>query len=285
LEIKVLDNLWQISVFGLKSELQQLENSFQDSLEPPLSLSLFEDDLPIWRLEIIVDQQPIVSMWEGLADNIKIELLPSKNWVLESLRFLTPVIAGRFYVHGSHDEPSIVKDKISICIPANIAFGTGHHETTFGCLLELDKMLGDGLSFSNVVDLGSGAGILAIAAAKTLNANIIATDIDPETIPVAKKNADDNTVGKKIKFLLADGVNHKSLRKNNYDLVFANILAMPLIEMAEGICNLLAENGYLVLAGLLNEQAEAVASAYISHGMKIIRSQVIGEWTILVLQN
>ncbi|MBL4618094.1 MAG: 50S ribosomal protein L11 methyltransferase [Robiginitomaculum sp.] len=280
-----MDNLWQISALGSKAELQHLESSLQDNLQPPLSFSLFEDDLPIWRLEIIVDQQPIYAEWNDLADNIKIELLPSKNWVLESLRFLTPVIAGRFYVHGSHDEPSSAKDKISICIPANIAFGTGHHETTSGCLLELDKMLGDGLNFDNVVDLGSGAGILAIAAAKTLNANIIATDIDPETIPVAQDNANNNSVGDKIEFVIADGVNHRSLPTNSHDLVFANILAMPLIEMAEGISSLLTTNGYLILAGLLNEQAEAVASAYQKHNMKIIRSQIIGEWTILVLQN
>ena len=280
-----MDNLWQISLFGAKPELQQIESSLQDSLQPPLSFSLFEDDLPIWRLEVIVDQQPIAAEWQGLADDAKIEKLPAKNWVLESLRFLTPVIAGRFYVHGSHDEPSSAKDKISICIPANIAFGTGHHETTSGCLLEFDQMLQDGLSFSNVIDLGSGAGILAIAAAKTLTAKIIATDIDPETIPVAEGNAINNDVAGKIEFIIADGVDHKSLQAGVHDLVFANILAMPLIEMAEGISNLLAPGGYLILAGLLNEQAEAVASAYKKHNMKIIRSRIIGDWTILVLQN
>ncbi|MCF6293275.1 MAG: 50S ribosomal protein L11 methyltransferase [Robiginitomaculum sp.] len=280
-----MGNLWQISLFGTKSELQQIENSLQDSLPPPLSFSLFEDDLPIWRLEIIVDQQPIASEWRDLADNIKIEKLPAKNWVLESLRFLTPVIAGRFYVHGSHDEPSLARDKVSVCIPANIAFGTGHHETTSGCLLEFDQMLRDGLSFSNIIDLGSGAGILAIAAAKTLNAKIIATDIDPETIPVAEGNALSNDVVGKIEFIIADGVDHKSLQAGVHDLVFANILAMPLIEMAEGISNLLASSGYLILAGLLNEQAEAVASTYKKHDMKIIRSRimVVGQFEILFL--
>lgn len=276
-------DLWQISILGEKPELVAVEKQLEASLEPPLSFSLFEDDLPLWRLEIIVDQQPDPTHWKGCGENAKIEKLASKNWVIESLRYLTPVEAGRFYVHGSHDQPALDASKTSICIPAGMAFGTGHHETTSGCLLELDQMLSQGERFSQIADLGTGAGILAIAAARTLPAQIIASDIDPEAILVAKQNAQENSADS-ITFLLADGVDHSMLKPGGFDLVFANILAGPLIAMAAGISALLAPSGQLILAGLLHEQAEAVASAYLGQGLKIIRSRQLGDWAILVAQ-
>jgi len=281
-----LTDLWQIKIIGTKSQLEEIEAGLETYIIAPLSLSLFEDTLPAWRLEIVVDQEPDNGFISGLGAGVAVEIikLPVKNWVLESLRFLTPVLAGRFYIHGSHDQPKITDDAISICIPAGLAFGTGHHETTKGCLLEFDQILGEGAKFQQILDLGTGAGILAIAAAKAQNAPVLATDIDGEAVDVAKANIVENQVGTQIDLLVADGVNHPALQDTQFDLIFANILAGPLIEMAASLVPLLAKNGQLILAGLLHEQAQAVGTAYADQGLKMVRSRELGDWTILRYQ-
>jgi ribosomal protein L11 methyltransferase len=280
------ENLWQIAITAQKPVLEDIEQQQQDGLNPPLSLSLFEDELPLWRLELVMDSEPGSAMLEMLQRphaQVKIEKLADKNWVMESLRFLTPVHAGRFFVHGSHDDAPDNDATIPICIPAGMAFGTGHHETTSGCLLEYDQMLCDGEQFTNIVDVGTGAGILAIAAAKTSQAAILATDIDPIAIDVAIDNAHANEQASDIQFLVIDGVDPAKMPTGNYDLVFANILAGPLIDMAAEIAALLQPKGRLILAGLLNEQANQVETAYVERGLEMIRSRQLGDWTILVL--
>lgn len=280
-------DLWQVAIVGPKDELLLIEDIVQDFAEPPLSLSLFDDELPNWRLQMVMEGKP-QNQWlramqvpDGLQ--IKAQRLQDKNWVTESLRFLTSVRAGRFFIHGSHEVASRNPDDVSICIPAGMAFGTGHHETTSGCLLELDHWLQRGCQTSHVLDLGTGAGILAIAAAKTMTAEILATDIDPEAVKVSIANAQVNEVTSRIKFIEADGVAHSELQSVKFDLIFANILAAPLIEMATGISALLTSGGTLILAGLLTTQAEAVTSAYTHSGLKLTRSQDLGEWSILTM--
>ncbi|VAV87615.1 Ribosomal protein L11 methyltransferase, partial [hydrothermal vent metagenome] len=231
----MVDELWQITVVGQKSALITMEQELENLAVPPLSLSLFEDILPAWRLEIIMTYEPAATLLEALQTRPEVQVtcnkLPDKNWVMESLRFLTPVRAGRFFVHGAHDAPRA--EAVSVCIPAGMAFGTGHHETTRGCLLEFDRLLENGMTFAQVLDLGTGAGILAIAAAKTLQANILATDIDDEAITVAQQNQSANNLPKPVSWLVADGTHHPDIKPGLYDLVFANILAAPLIEMAQ----------------------------------------------------
>ncbi len=281
-----MSELWQVAIVGPKSDLLDIENHLQGLVEPPLSFSLFDDELPDWRLQIIFAQQPAKQINDlDITDHLRVDIkqLPEKNWVTESLRYLTYVRAGRFYIHGSHEEASDQLKDVCICIPAGMAFGTGHHETTSGCLIELDKLLLAGIVPSRVLDLGTGAGILAIAAAMTLPANIIATDIDPEAIEVARNNVQINGVQNKIELIIADGVEHPALQPGRFDLVFANILAAPLIDMASGISSLLAPGGTLILAGLLETQAEAVTSAYIDSGLQLLRLQHRGEWAVLTM--
>ncbi len=282
-----MDKLWQITCWGSKTELCTIETDLENASDPPLSFSLFEDELPRWRLEIVTENKPDAHWLHPLQTHANIVVqsakLPDKNWVLESLRFLTPIEAGRFYIHGDHDLASDKTGTLCVCIPAGTAFGTGHHETTYGCLLDFDDMLTAGETFNNVLDLGTGAGILALAAAKALpHAAILATDIDPEAIFVAKRNAATNAQETRIDWQIFDGIDPSSMKANGFDLIFANILAAPLIQMADEIIPLLQRKGRLILAGLLDEQTGQVEAAYTNAGGTLVGSRQLGDWRILV---
>lgn len=191
--------------------------------------------------------------------------------------------AGRFVVHGSHDADRLPDGKVALLVEASMAFGTGHHGTTLGCLLALDRLLEEGAR-GPVLDLGCGTAVLAMAAARTMGGTVIASDIDAVAVEVARANVAAGGLEGAVECLEADGADHPRIAEAApYGLVFANILMPPLLALAPEIARLLAGDGRAVLSGLLNEQADAVAARYAEAGLPERRREVIGDWTTLTL--
>jgi ribosomal protein L11 methyltransferase len=193
---------------------------------------------------------------------------------------LKPVCAGRFFIYGAHDRARVPPNAIAIEIEAALAFGTGHHGTTRGCLLAFDRLLRRARP-ERVLDVGTGTGILAIAAGRALRRRVQATDIDPVALCAAKANATANRAAAHIELSLASNAGRRSGR---YDLIFANILASPLIRMSAGLAGMLDRRGTLILSGLLADQSAAVASAYRRQGLVLERRIQLDEWTTLTMR-
>src|SRR5580700_10846256 len=211
--------------------------------------------------------------------------MEAADWVRQSLAELAPVEAGRFVVHGAHDRARIPLNRIGIEIEAALAFGTGHHGTTRGCLLALDslcKLLGGGKAPQRILDLGTGSGVLAIAAARALRQPVLATDIDGVAVRAARANAALNRAGSFVEVIKADGVTAPKLRdRAPYDLVLANILLRPLQRLAAPLMRLTAPGAHVILSGLLASQANAAIAAY--RGLALERRIDLDGWTTLVL--
>lgn len=210
------------------------------------------------------------------------EKMPDEDWVRLSLQGLKPVEAGRFTLFGAHDRDAVADGQIGIEIEAGPAFGTGHHGTTRGCLMAFSDMLDAGEMPATVFDLGCGTAVLAIAAAKALpEAAILASDVDPEAVEESAENCRKNgTPG--IDCFVADGLDHPKIAGRRFDLIFANILAGPLIGLASGIAGALAPGGKVILSGLLTEQEAKVRQAYEAAGLTITRREPIEGWETLV---
>ncbi len=221
---------------------------------------------------------------EAIAKTISFDTIEAKDWVKASLEHLVPVPAGRFVVHGGHDRARVPANKLGIEIEAALAFGTGHHGTTRGCLLLLDHVL-KARPPSRVLDLGTGTGVLAIAAAKALHRPILASDIDAPSVAVARENARLNGVGPLVQVLRATGFGAPAFTTNGpFDLVLANILANPLRQLAGPMSGHLARGAQVILSGLLNHQAPAVIAAYRARGLVPVRHLKIEGWSSLLLQ-
>jgi ribosomal protein L11 methyltransferase len=248
---------------------------------------------------------------DGAAQRLVLETVAARDWVAASLAGLKPVAAGRFLVHGAHDRARVRPHRIGIEIEAALAFGTGHHGTTRGCLLALDAWLkrrharpapslppGSALSRRpgqalprkrqtgrpRVLDIGTGTGVLAIAAAKALRTQVIASDIDPRAVAVARANARANAAGALVEVAHAGGLTARSLRERGpFDLVLANILLPPLRRLAAPIARVLAPGGRVILSGLLIPQAAAAIAAYRMQGLELAASIPLDEWITLVL--
>ncbi len=215
---------------------------------------------------------------------LRFERIAAKDWVGESLAGLKPVTAGRFIVHGAHDRGGVPLNRIGIEIEAALAFGTGHHGTTRGCLFALDHICKlRGQAPRRILDVGTGTGVLAIAAARALRHGVLATDIDVGPVRVARENARLNRAGNFITFMHADGVTAPAIHtRAPFDLIFANILLMPLQRLAAPLREILAPGGRIVLSGLLNSQANAALSAY--RPLALERRIELDGWTTLVLR-
>jgi ribosomal protein L11 methyltransferase len=211
--------------------------------------------------------------------------LPEVDWVAHVRRELSPVDAGRFFVFGSHDADRVPAGRVPLQVEATVAFGTGHHGTTLGCLLAFDRLLAEGWTPGKVADIGCGTAVLAMAAAATLpGALVVASDIDRVAVDVAEANVAINGLQGRIECLEAAGLDHPRLRAAApFDLIFANILKGPLIELAPSIADHLATGGRTILSGLLVVQAEAVVSAYVAAGLRLQNRGDLGEWSTLVL--
>ena len=219
-----------------------------------------------------------------------IEQLGEADWVTMSQAGLQPIRAGRFYVHTPMYRGTVPPRTVSFEVDAGLAFGTGQHATTSGCLAELDSIEREGVRFDNIADIGTGTGLLAFAAlALWPEARCIATDIDPVAIEVARDNAAINNVklghGRgELLFAAADGIDSPMLAaRAPFDLIIANILARPLIDLAGDFAHALAPGGRILLSGLLDTQADAVTQAYEAEGLAL-RSRSSPEWPVLVLQ-
>ena len=214
-----------------------------------------------------------------------VEDVPDLNWVAISQAALPPVAAGRFVVHGSHDRGRVARGPTTILIDAGEAFGTAHHATTLGCLLAIDRLTRSE-AFDTVLDLGCGSGVLAIAIAKALpGADIIATDMDVQSVKVAAENMRVNGVANRIATAVATGVAHPWLRQSPpFGLVVANILAGPLIRLAPALARTVARSGTLLLSGILIPQAPQVIAAYRASGFQLERHDRIVGWSTLTLR-
>ena len=219
------------------------------------------------------------------ANGIVFDIVEAKDWVKASLEDLVPVRAGRFVVHGQHDRDRIAPNKLGIEIEAALAFGTGHHGTTRGCLLLLDHVL-KAWRPRRVLDLGTGTGVLAIAAAKALHARILASDIDPLSVRVARENARLNQTGHLIEMIHATGFAAPEFaQRGPFDLVLANILANPLRQLATPMARHLAPSALVILSGLLTHQAASVIAAYRDRGLVPVRHLRIDGWSSLLLRH
>jgi ribosomal protein L11 methyltransferase len=257
-----------------------------------------------WSLALHFREQPNESAVRALiASSIKgatvpalqFETLAATDWVRESR--LAPVEAGRFIVHGAHDRARVPVNRIGIEIEAGLAFGTGHHGSTRGCLLALDRIAkrwskrrrprsrhtGGGRA-ARILDIGTGSGVLAIAAAKAFKRPVLASDIDRRAVRTARGNMHLNGVGGCIRVLQADGLpRHRFFRSAPFALILANILLDPLRELATPMASLAAHNGLVVLSGLLNAQAAAAIASYRARGFVFVHRITLAGWSTLVL--
>ncbi|NJM51615.1 MAG: 50S ribosomal protein L11 methyltransferase [Sphingomonadales bacterium] len=216
--------------------------------------------------------------------------LPDEDWLMLSQKGLKPVQAGRFFIHSAEYQNTVPDGCTPFIIPASQAFGTGGHETTSGCLIMLDRLKRQGRHYNHIADIGTGTGLLAFAAQHLWpHAYITASDIDPVSIEVTAGNAALNNlpVGQemgRIALCAAMGTDHEMIqRRSPYDLIIANILAGPLIELAPSFADIICEGGSLILAGLLDQQASAIVRSYRRQGFHLIQRQDKGDWPCLHL--
>jgi len=274
-----------------------------------VAASAFEQPDGHWSLALHFSQHPDETAVRALiasvagtaaADMLVFETLSPTDWVRKSLEGLTPVEAGRFVVHGAHHRTGVGANRVGIQIEAALAFGTGHHGTTRGCLLALDAFLkarprrrkAPGSPAlrrmagrkARVLDIGTGTGVLAIAAARTLRQPVLASDIDPRAVVIARENTRINRAGASVEVIRAAGLRAATFRSRApYGLVFANILLEPLTHLATPITRLLASGGYVVLSGLLTAQARPALACYRARGLVLVRRIRLEGWATLVL--
>jgi ribosomal protein L11 methyltransferase len=245
-----------------------------------------DEDHDIWRIDAFPTTDEEADAFIQTLDaagglTLTREKLADADWLAMALSGLPPVRAGRFFIFGVHDRGLAPDNAVNLRIEAGAAFGTGHHGTTVGCLLAYDRLL-KRRRFERVLDVGCGTGVLAIAAARTHSRVALGTDIDPVSVRIANENAALNHA--RARFVHAAGLGHPLIRKGGpYDLVFANILAGPLIALSSDIKGVLAPGGIAILSGLLRTQARAVSAAYLTRGFRLTERRHRDAWTTLVL--
>ena len=272
---------------------QRIADFLTELLDPnQTAVGIFEGPQDDWTVEIsfgvVPDRDAVRELvaraaGKAAARTLTFETLADRDWVRSSLAGVRPVEAGKFVVHGSHDRHRVAHNRLRIEIEAALAFGTGHHGTTRGCLLALDRLLKTRRP-RRVLDLGTGTGVLAIAAAKALHARVLASDIDPLAVSTARANARANAVGHRVEVLRATDVKARRFALlAPFDLVFANILLKPLQRLARPLSRLLAPNARVILSGLLPSQANAALAAYAAQGLRLERRLTLDGWVTLVL--
>lgn len=276
-----------------KDQAYALVDAVMERDDLALTASAHEnEETGLWIFEAGCDSPAPVGSFaelaqEVLGQNVQFSVTaldPEVNWVAKSLEGLAPVIAGGFYVYGSHESGPIPGGLTPMKIDAAQAFGTGHHETTTGCLEAIDKLLKRNKP-RRMLDVGTGTGVLAIALAKRTRTPVIASDIDPISVTTTIENAEQNGVGKLIIAIEATGLTHPTIAQNGpYDLIVANILAGPLMALAPAVGKAAQKGATIILSGILQHQSRGVINAYARQGMTLTQKLQRKEWTTLMLE-
>ncbi len=275
-----------------KDAAEALGEAMETLIPEPYGVGVFEieDGSGLWEVGGYFNEAPDVAGLALLAamhqaKDFTVSELPDVDWVAKVKRELAPVVAGRFFVYGSHDADQIPEGSVALLIEAAMAFGTGHHGTTLGCLRALDLLAERGFVGKNVADIGCGTAVLAMAAAKIWDGVMMASDIDQVAVDVAEANVTANDLAGRVKCVEAAGFDHPDLQaKAPFDLVFANILKGPLIALSPDMAANIQSGGYAILSGILNPQADEVVATYGENGFTVINREEITDWTCLLLQ-
>ncbi len=264
-----------------------------ERMEPaPFGFGVFkiEDDSGLCEVGAYFTDPPdraglaLLAMMHGAAD-FAVSKVDDRDWVAQVRRELHPVDAGRFTVYGAHDDHRVGPERIGLVIEAAMALGTGHHGTTRGCLLLLDRIARAGWRPARVADIGCGTGVLAMAAAKLWRVPCVATDIDPVAWATVRENLRANGVAPWVRSGCAPGFLHQAHRDAApYDLVFANILASPLKRLAPDIARHLSPGGHAILSGLLVHQVPGVEAVFAGHGLRRVDAETLGDWRSLLMR-
>ena len=294
---------WKLTAFADRDTVRAALVAQEEAADwdPEVVLTGFElaEDRPDdWRLDAYFPRKPtradramVAALFTGTAPELTAEKLPAADWVTMSQEGFDPIRAGRFHVRSPDEPPASEADVVDFAIPASQAFGTGQHATTAGCLAMLDAMKRRGVTVRNVADIGTGTGLLAFAAlALWPRARATASDIDPVCLGVVEHNARANGVAMgagpgRLTMLEAAGVDHPLLQaRAPYDLLIANILAGPLVDLAGSFAGVVEPKGSLLLAGLLEAQEAEVRRACLRAGFRLAARAVNGDWSILWLR-
>lgn len=281
-----------LTTLKTKAQAEGLGTALEELIEPDgVGVFEMEDGSGLWEVGAYFAEAPDDTQLALLAAAFDakpfvISEIPPTDWVAHVRRELQPVEAGRFFVYGSHDADRLPEGRVGLLIEAAMAFGTGHHGTTLGCLLAFEALLDEGLQPGPTADIGAGTAVLAMAAAKVWDGvPIIASDIDQVAVEVAQVNVDVNGVSDRVVCIEAAGFDHPDLEAAGpFDLIFANILKGPLIDLAPDLAAHASTGGHAILSGLLNPQGDDVIAAYDAAGWDLVRRAEIGDWTTLTLR-
>lgn len=274
-----------------KAAAERLGNAMERMTPEPTGIGVFEveDGSGLWEVGGYFTEHPDETALALLAAAMGakafvVSELPETDWVAHVRRELAPVQAGRFFVYGSHDADQVPDGAEPLLIEAAMAFGTGHHGTTLGCLRALDRLLEQGVVARAVADIGCGTAVLAMAAARVWLDVVLASDIDQVAVDVASSNVAANGLQGRVHCVEAAGFDHPDLlAASPFDLIFANILKGPLIALAPDLAHHLQPGGHAILSGILNEQADEIIAVYAQNGINLKHREEIVDWTTLTL--
>ena len=276
-----------------KSQAEALGEALERLTPEPTGVGVFEveDGSGLWEVGGYFLEQPdtaglalLATLHDAAA--FVVSEVPDVDWVAKVRRELAPVEAGQFFVYGAHDADQVPEGKIALLIEAAMAFGTGHHGTTLGCLRALDRLDQASVTGQNVADIGCGTAVLAMAAARIWPNPAWASDIDQVAVDVAEANVAANNLQGRVKCVEAAGFDAPELHDAApFDLVFANILKGPLVALSPDMASHVSDGAHVILSGILNEQADEVIAVYAQNGFNLIHREEIVEWTTLTLQN
>lgn len=275
-----------------KEGADRLGDAMERLIPEPTGIGVFEveDGSGLWEVGGYFIEAPDAGGLDVLAaafgaKPFVVSEVPETDWVAHVKRELAPVEAGRFFVYGSHDADKVPEGCVPLLIEAAMAFGTGHHGTTLGCLKALDRLALDGFVGKRVVDIGCGTAVLAMGAARIWPDAVLASDIDEVAVDVARANVAANGLEGRVECVEAAGFDHPSLGgAAPFDLVFANILKGPLIALSPDMAGVMQEGAYAILSGILNEQADEVIAVYAQNGINLHHRESIGDWTTITLR-